>query len=86
MSLDPLRQQIDAIDERLVKLLIERATTAAAIGQKKKLAAQPIRDPKREAQVLDGMRKRAIAPLQPNDMERIYRTIIDVCSDVQERA
>jgi chorismate mutase/prephenate dehydratase len=86
MSLDPLRQKIDSIDAELVKLLIERATTAAAIGQTKKLAGQPIRDPEREAKVLQGMRSRATDPLKPDDLEQIYRTIINVCSDVQERA
>lgn len=86
MSLDPLRQQIDAIDERLVKLLIERATTAAAIGHEKKQTGHPIRDPQREAKILERLRNRAQPPLLPTDLEKIYRTIIDVCSDVQERA
>lgn len=85
MTLEPLRDRIDRIDEDLIRLLIERAETALEIGRTKKTAGRPVRDPSREEAILSKIRSLSRPPLTRDDAERIYRVIMDVSSDIQAR-
>ena len=53
MSLERLRQRIDAIDEQIVELLEQRAQTATEIAERKREASLAMHDPEREQRVLD---------------------------------
>ena len=80
MSIDHLRQRIDALDERLVELLNERASCALAIGELKKALGLEIYQPNREAQVLKHVRDHGAAtggPLGPEALTRLFERIID---------
>lgn len=80
MSIDQLRQRIDALDERLVELLNERASCALAIGELKKALGLEIYQPNREAQVLTHVRDHGAAvggPLGPEALTRLFERIID---------
>ena len=80
MSIDHLRQRIDALDERLVELLNERASCALAIGELKKTLGLEIYQPNREAQVLKHVREHGAAiggPLGPEALTRLFERIID---------
>jgi chorismate mutase len=80
MSLDALRQRIDALDERLVELLNERASCALQIGELKKALGLEIYQPNREAQVLSQVRAHGAAiggPLGPEALTRLFERIID---------
>jgi monofunctional chorismate mutase len=52
LSLESLREEIDKIDEVIVRLLDRRARCAYAIGRVKKAAGLPIYEPQREAAVI----------------------------------
>jgi chorismate mutase len=52
LSLEALREEIDRIDEVIVRLLDRRARCAFAIGRLKKERGLPIYEPQREATVL----------------------------------
>src|SRR5215203_3705894 len=55
--LDALRAQIDAIDEKLVALLNERARVVVEVGKFKQQNNSPIYAPDREKTVLQKVRK-----------------------------
>jgi chorismate mutase len=80
VSIDQLRDRIDALDERLVELLNERASCALAIGEIKKTLGVEIYQPNREAQVLEHVRGHGAAiggPLGPEALTRLFERIID---------
>jgi chorismate mutase/prephenate dehydratase len=77
---DPLkavRDQIDALDERLVALLNERARLAQRIGDMKNGA--PAYRPERETQVLNRVRELGAGPLPAEALARIYTEIMSAC-------
>jgi chorismate mutase/prephenate dehydratase len=84
MSLDNLRNKIDEIDSRLVRLIAERFKTARDIGGEKKENSLQIEDPAREKAVLEKVA--AIAGeegIGREDMLSIYRLIIAASKKIQ---
>jgi chorismate mutase len=75
--IDELRQQIDAIDTRLVQLLSARASCALAIGHEKKLAGLEVYQPSREAEVIGHVQQINTGPLDNEAMKRLFERIID---------
>src|SRR5215212_9099802 len=75
-ALEPLRKQIDALDERLVELLNERARVVVEIGQVKQRHNAPIYAPDRERMVLDKVRKLNRGPLPDRCLEAVYRELM----------
>ena len=75
--IDELRKQIDDIDERLVKLLSERAACALAIGHEKKQLGLEVYQPSREAQVLGHVQHINLGPLDDEAIKRLFERIID---------
>ena len=61
MTLDDLREDIDRVDEVLVRLLNERARCVCEIGRLKKEINMQIYQPDREKQVLQHVRAIGIA-------------------------
>jgi chorismate mutase len=72
-TLDELRQDIDRVDEVLVRLLNERARRVCEIGELKKALGIEVYQPDREKDVLRHVR--AIAsegPLGPDAVARLF--------------
>ncbi|MBQ5711786.1 MAG: chorismate mutase, partial [Oscillospiraceae bacterium] len=59
MGLDELRNEIDMIDEQLVKLFCQRMEVSARVADYKKENDMPILVPARERQVLAGVAEKA---------------------------
>jgi len=68
-----LRKRIDEIDEQIIELLEERLRIAKEIGEIKRELNLPIRDEKREEEVLKRVGK----------FKEIFEKIVEVCRDVQ---
>jgi len=75
-SLKEIRDKIDALDERLVELLNERARLAQAIGHRKQGSAYR---PEREAQVLRRVRELSKGPLSGGALSHLYTEIMSAC-------
>ncbi|MGH8664855.1 MAG: prephenate dehydratase, partial [Burkholderiales bacterium] len=75
--LKTLRDEIDALDERLVGLMNERARLAQRIGQLKDDG--PAYRPEREMQVLNRVHALGAGPLPPEALTRIYTEIMSAC-------
>lgn len=80
-ELDRLREQIDALDERILALVSERARLAQAIGHLKNGIAYR---PEREAQVVRRMLAANPGPLPAEVIERLYREIMSACRALEQ--
>ncbi|MCY4171116.1 MAG: chorismate mutase [Bacteroidetes bacterium] len=76
-DINPLRDQIDEIDKKLVALLNERSTLANKIGHIKQQLGLPIYMPAREKIILSNVMKINPGPLPPEAMRRLFERIID---------
>ncbi len=85
-TLEDLRQDIDRIDEVLVRLLNERARVACEVGRVKKDQGVEVYQPDREKQVLDHVRGLAVeGPLGPDAIARLFERIIDEARRLERR-
>lgn len=85
-TLDELREDIDRVDEVLVRLLNERARCVCEIGRLKKDTGMAIYQPNREKQVLDHVRAIATeGPLGPDAIARLFERIIDEARRLERR-
>ena len=77
-TLDDLRDDINRVDEVLVRLLNERARCACEIGMLKKQLGVEVYQPEREKEVLEHVRGIASeGPLGPDAIARLFERIID---------
>jgi chorismate mutase len=84
MDIADWRKKIDELDEKLVRLISERATAAHEIGKLKKKTDMPIYEPDRERIVFDHVSKLNPGPLSDRDLLRIFERIMDVMRNIQK--
>ena len=83
MTLEELRNQIDALDRQLVELLSERARAAQMIGHLKAATQLPVYEPAREKVIYSNVRAHNKGPLPDIELTHIYERIIDVMRALQ---
>jgi chorismate mutase len=84
-DIQKLRKRIDEIDEQILRFLGERAEICRSIGLLKKEHSIPVTDASRENEVYAKIRgKAADFGLGAEQVEVIYRQIVNMCSSVQE--
>ena len=75
--LDDARAQIDAIDAEILDLLARRAAIVAALWAEKVAANVPLRDPAREAAMLEALRAAARQRgLDPDRIAAVFEAVI----------
>jgi chorismate mutase/prephenate dehydratase len=74
-GLQAYREKIDAVDQRIVELLSERARIVQDVGRLKRKAQMPVRAPGREKEIYQRLAKINPGPLPNDSVERIYRAI-----------
>ena len=85
-TLEELRDDIDRVDEVLVRLLNERARVACEIGMLKKTLGVDVYQPEREKQVLAHVRGIAAeGPLGADAIARLFERIIDEARSLERR-
>ena len=78
------RKTIDDIDEKILKLLNKRATTAKLVAEyKKKSNNNIIFRPDRESQIIRQLSENNTGPLKKNHIHNIYREIISSCLSLE---
>ena len=82
-SVDALRKKIDQVDEKIVRLLNDRAFLAQRIGHHKRLANQEIYVPGREQEVVKRVSELSRGPLPVAAVQSVYREIIAACRGVE---
>jgi len=86
LTLEQLREEIDKIDEVIVRLLDSRARCAYTVGRLKHELGRPIYEPAREAAVIAHVRKVNDAlggPLDGDAVARLYERIMDEARRIQ---
>jgi chorismate mutase len=83
MTLEELRERIDALDRELVALLSERARAAQMVGHLKAATSLPVYEPAREKVVYANVRAANKGPLPDIELTHIYERIIDVMRSLQ---
>jgi chorismate mutase len=86
LSLDALREEIDKIDEVIVRLLDSRARCAYSIGRLKHELGKAVYEPAREAAVIAHVRKvneSLGGPLDGDAVVRLYERIMDEARRIQ---
>jgi len=76
MSLEPIREKIDALDAELVALINQRLVLAGEIGRIKRLTGGEIYVPEREDAVLRKICARNGGPIKTEALRAIYREIM----------
>ncbi len=79
MDLDIIRQEIDQIDDQIVKLLEERMHLVEGVVAYKKASGKPILDTNREAVIFEKVRSRV-------GDKRYQETIVATFSDILKRS
>lgn len=78
-----LRARIDALDERLVKLLSARARLAQRVGTLKRGVA--VYRPEREAQILRRVAELNQGPLADRALQQIYTEVMSACRALEDQ-
>lgn len=78
-ALRALRDQIDAIDRELLRLLNERARIAQRVGEVKRAEGSPFFRPDRVAQVIANIEAANPGPLHNRHVAAIWREIMSAC-------
>jgi chorismate mutase len=86
VTLDELRQRIDALDAQLVALLNARAGCALEIGHLKESLGLEIYQPDREREVLANVRRLNTGPLDDEAIARLFERIIDEARRLEREA
>lgn len=79
MNLDIIRQEIDQIDDQIVKLLEERMHLVEGVVAYKKASGKPILDSKREEVIFEKVRGRV-------SNKNYQETIVATFSDILKRS
>jgi chorismate mutase/prephenate dehydratase len=82
-KLKTLRERIDEVDARLVKLLSMRARLAQQVGHVKQGAA--VYRPDREAQILRRVAELNPGPLPDAGLQRVYTEIMSACRALEDQ-
>lgn len=82
-ELDAIRQRIDALDNQVHDLLMERADLVMRISEEKKKNGIQIVQPAREARMIRRLIKRHRAPLPQETIVRIWRELVGSISLLQ---
>jgi chorismate mutase len=84
-ELERYRKKVDEVDDLILKALTERVKICMAIGLVKKKRGMQVKDASRENEVYKRVKERsAELGLDTQQVEAVYREIVNMCSAVQE--
>jgi chorismate mutase/prephenate dehydratase len=82
-----LRDRIEAVDRQIIALIAERLKIVEDVAEAKLTSASPFRDREREENLLGRLRGMAAeANVDPHQIERMYRVVMDMSVAHQEQA
>jgi chorismate mutase/prephenate dehydratase len=81
-KLKDLREKIDSVDARLVKLISERARLVRQVADVK--AGATVYRPEREAQILRRVAELNPGPLPDRALQRVYTEVVSACRSLED--
>ena len=85
LNLAAVRQRIDRLDLRLLRLINERAHLALEIGRIKQRRKWPVFDARRETSVLRDVTRANRGPLSTRAVQHIFQAILSECRRRERR-
>lgn len=85
MTIEDWRAKIDELDQRLLKLLSERAEYVLAVGRIKNERNMEVFDPDRERQIIRSILRENKGPLDEDALRRIFQCVIDECRRIENK-
>ena len=85
MDLDIIRQEIDQINDQIVKLLEERMHLVEGVVAYKKASGKPILDTKREEAIFEKVRSRVSNKKYEESIVAIFSDILKRSRDYQDK-
>ena len=85
MDLDIIRQEIDQIDDQIVKLLEERMRLVDQVVAYKKASGKPILDSKREEAIFEKVRNRVEGKQYQTSIVATFSDILKRSRDYQDQ-
>ncbi|HTN72923.1 MAG TPA: prephenate dehydratase [Methylomirabilota bacterium] len=82
-SVDALRKKIDQIDEKVVRLLNDRASVALKIGHSKRLNNEEVYVPSREKEILHRITQLSRGPLPEHAIRSVFSEVIGACRSLE---
>lgn len=82
-SIDKIRQEIDVLDNELVKLVEKRAQLVKSLIQHKTSEGLAVRQPEREKAIVTELYRRHGKSFTREELESIYSAIFDACVRIQ---
>jgi len=82
-KLNDLRKEIDAVDDRLAELLVQRLRAAKEIGALKQRLGQDIIDSGREAKIIQRLQEKFGQKLGSENVNDLFESIFRISRDVQ---
>lgn len=76
-ELDVFRQEIDALDEKILELVAARVRVVLKVGDYKRRHSLAVYDPERERRMLDRLSSNPPEPLDRETIRRIFERLID---------
>ncbi len=83
-DLDTLREEIDALDREIVRLLNRRARLGLDAGKAKLRVGRPITDAEREREVMVRVAMANNGPLPQDALLALYRQLIETIKRLEE--
>lgn len=83
-DLDELRRAIDAVDQKILKLLHERVRLVMQVGEYKRERGLPVYDPERERALLERLCRGAEPPLNADTVRRIFERLVDESRRIEQ--
>jgi len=84
MSLDAVRNEIRAIDEKIIDLIAERQNLAAEVARIKREMGLPLRDEAQRRAVLDRVFTYAVeSRIDPVAVRRIFEILVEMSEERQ---
>src|SRR4029453_11381065 len=86
-DLASLRDRIEAVDRQIIALIAERLAIVEHVIEAKLASASPFRDREREEALVARLRAMGVAAsVDPHQIERMYRVVMDMSVAHQEAA
>ena len=85
MTIEDWRAKIDELDQRLLRLLSERAEYVLAVGKIKNERNMEVFDPERERQIIRSILRENKGPLDEDALRRIFQCVIDECRRIENK-
>ena len=85
MSLASVREKIDEIDGRIIKLIAERQRLAGEMAHLKFREGSPIRDPEQRERVLERAFDRAVeSKVDPVSVQKVFDLLVQMSEERQQ--